>query len=426
VGPLLALLALAMACSDEAEVEYLQLGGGVQAVVHPVQPYRLSSHTDVPVVRVSLPEEGGAPLPADLAPLATFDEASAVGVLEATDGASSDLVFGTLTDAEVAPDGTVLLLDGSYSVVRVLSPSLEPVDVLGGEGEGPGEFDGPGWLFWVGPDEFGVLGAGRIEVFRQAGGTYEYSRRIPVGALPSAEDACFTPEHRYVEGLRLSVGEAEVTREGLRQIDFEEATIQPEVLHEIGAGGDVLRSFSAPYQVTLPYENGGDLLHMALNLTNGPLACRAGVVWAGYSLLGEVHALGEDGALRWITRLMDLGHPGLRYMWDASGQRYGRSGIYHVEDFEGGDFALPYLNRVILLSDDVLAAQVRNTYYGPIEEGQPQSVTITYRTYLLDPEDGHFLGGFTADHQILGGGNGTAVLYRELLFPQISVVRLGE
>jgi len=420
------LLLIATACGVGADAGYIQLGGGIQGVVHPTEDARLSSRTDMPVSRIALPTEGDARLPDALSALATFDDASAVGLLESPDDNASDLVFGTLIDAEIAPDGNVLLLDGDYSVVRVLSPTLEPIQTFGGEGQGPGELDGPESLMWLAPDELGVFQPGRIEVFQWGDGAFEYARRVTVTALPAPDGACTTGESMHFTGIRFSMDGAPVDRAGLAggQFSQDEATIHPETVHELGMDGEYVRSYSTPYLGELPYDNGGDRFHLAINHSGGPLACDIDRVWAGYSLLGEVHAFDEEGSLAWIARVTDLGHPGLLYTWNAAGERVGRSGSINV-DLERGDFTLPWMDRLTLVGD-VMAAQVTRNHYGPIAEGERQTVSTTYSTYLLDAETGRLLGAFDADHQILAGRNRMVILYQEAPYPRISVVRLED
>ncbi len=54
-------------------------------------------------------------------------------------GAESDILFGTVTEAVVDPQGNVYLLDNQLNHVEVISPAGEHVATLGREGDGPGE-----------------------------------------------------------------------------------------------------------------------------------------------------------------------------------------------------------------------------------------------------------------------------------------------
>lgn len=52
-------------------------------------------------------------------------------------------VFGTIADAAVTADGTILVLDGFDNTIRAYDDSGEFVRTAGGRGEGPGEFGRP-------------------------------------------------------------------------------------------------------------------------------------------------------------------------------------------------------------------------------------------------------------------------------------------
>lgn len=61
-----------------------------------------------------------------------------------------DYAFGTVVDLAVAPDGRIHSLHRGDAHVRIWTPTGEPAGVLGGEGEGPGEFTRPGRLGFFG------------------------------------------------------------------------------------------------------------------------------------------------------------------------------------------------------------------------------------------------------------------------------------
>jgi hypothetical protein len=74
-----------------------------------------------------------------------------------------------------------------------------------------------------------------------------------------------------------------------------------------------------------------------------------------------------------------------------------------------------HITDVAAPANDVLAVHVRSSGSDP-----------SRRTLLLDAVTGAPLGGFTADHRVVRGWGGTAVLYREALHPEIAVVRLQD
>jgi len=410
VVPILLILATACGAGSDSGEEY--------EAIHPNEQDRLSAATDVPVVHVSF-SPGTADLPPELAPLATFDESAAIGLPEALDGETSDPVFGTLIDAEVGEDGSIALLDADRSIVRILDPALEPFRVLGGEGAGPGGLSGARKVFWRGPDELAVYGSGRIDAFRIEDGASRSLGRTPIPSVDFQSDACALEDRLYVLGLRFEEdqGEDPGSADSAESPDPDVSGVHPELIHELGAAGQAVRSFSVPYRAAIPVP--GHQRRLLSIIATGALECAPGYVWAGYSVLGEIHAHRDDGELAWVARIDDFDRPGFLFEWDASGRA---TGI----DFEPGAFDAGHyeesLDRISLLSTDVLAVQVTRTERGTDQEGYPE--TQTYRTYLLDPRDGRLLGGFGGDHRILGGRNGIAILYREVPFPQIAVVRL--
>jgi hypothetical protein len=49
---------------------------------------------------------------------------------------------------------------------------------------------------------------------------------------------------------------------------------------------------------------------------------------------------------------------------------------------------------------------------------------VDFRTYFVDANTGTGLGGIRAKHQVIGGGQSRAILYRDDPFPQVAVVAL--
>lgn len=394
------------------------MDGGEHVEVHPMEELRLSSHADVPVVEVM--HESGPTLVPGLAPLATFDDASAVGLL-GDQAAPDDLMFGSLADATFDESGNVFLLDEGYHVVRVLDPSLRSIQIFGGEGEGPGELRRPESLAWMPQGELAVLdGSQRLELFRIGGDGWEWSgRRFRLG-IPRPLAACETRGTLFVRGPSLSVDGTAVTGETMGDFDFNAMRVGTNgFVHEVDAEGNVARSFSTPYDLAaMEFEDPNLGIYVA---DRGGLACDAGRVWVGYGILGEVHAFGPDGQLEWITRITDLDFPGYRFRWSRSGGRLPRSGGLDVDAVAGG-WAVELLDRVMLLTPTLLAAQVWRREVGTAEEEYRE--TITYRTHLLDARTGESLGWFSADHRILGGRDGRVVQYRELPYPRIAVVNV--
>lgn len=401
-----ALLALALAS--------LACGGeGAREVVHPLAEELLSNSDSV---QLRLLTSSDTPTAGLRGALSTFDSTRAIGVLGGTD--STDYLFGELVDAEVDRDGKVLLLDAQFGHLRIFSPDLKPVQVLGKLGKGPGEFVGPKTLIWLSPDEIGVFDpkAARIERFRNNGVNYEPSGTLNLYSMPITYETCGADGRVFAQGIRLSIEGKAVTRTSMRQVDWRQAVVSMAgFVHEFGATGEVLRSFSVPYE-------GMSNITLANYYTEaGGIACVPGRVWVAYGQLGEIHALTDSGELLWIAKVSDLRNPGHVFRYSARGQSLPGSGAINV-DMRAGNYSIEWIDRISLLSKRVLAADVLVRHIGDPSDQYP--VSYKHRTYLLDARDGTQLGAFSKAHWILGGNHGKAVLYREDPFPQVAVVSL--
>ncbi|TVP46326.1 MAG: hypothetical protein EA350_07380 [Gemmatimonadales bacterium] len=114
-----------------------------------------------------------------------------------------------------------------------------------------------------------------------------------------------------------------------------------------------------------------------------------------------------DGTLAWIARFPDLAIP--RFLASESTIRADRSGAA----------ALEHLSHLSHIAPELLAVQVTSRRM----EREPGGSPLAYRTYLLNARTGEQAGAFAADHLVIGGGSGLAVLYRPAPFPQVSLVR---
>ncbi len=59
----------------------------------------------------------------------------------------STLVFGTIADVEILPDGNIIVLDATYCNLRIFSREGEYISTISGRGDGPGELSHPFSLF---------------------------------------------------------------------------------------------------------------------------------------------------------------------------------------------------------------------------------------------------------------------------------------
>jgi hypothetical protein len=174
------------------------------------------------------------------------------------------------------------------------------------------------------------------------------------------------------------------------------------LVHEIAPDGHMLRSFSNPYRF--------DNRFVIETLGAGRMACstnHGGLIWVGYSYLGETHSLTADGKVLWIARITDFNRRGFLTTQTSSG-------------FDPNALAMDRIKSVTLLSDSVLAVQVEtrtraNATTAPWD--------IRLRTYVLNAETGDLITSFSADHEIIGGGNGIAIQYKNAPFPRVSLAQ---
>ncbi len=358
-------------------------------LTHIVRDSLLSSHLygeAVPTIWI-----GEAVLPEWAAPLADFDRGARFGSADGSDGAP---LIGELGAAAIARDGTVALLDQSFGLVRFISSSAEEISVLGGFGDGPGEFVGPSSVFNLDDAGIGVLDpeGGRIEIL-DIGGEPNGSKRVLM-PIVGASDACLVGRDIFALGLRVT---------GLGT--GEESVDTPSTIHQLSGDGELVGSFHVPYAfVSDPM--------IGLVYSVGQLACSEDsedfTIWAAYSFLGEIHALTPDGAVKWITSIGDLEYPNQL----QSGQSLRMDPIQSRR--------IEYVSHISLVARNVLAVQVTSRH---VEEAFVAPV-FSYRTYLLDPETGAYLAGFIASHRVIGGRSGIAVLYRDDPFPEVAIVEV--
>lgn len=391
---------------------------GPNEVIHPRDEARLSSQANAPTTDVSAASspQGMSPL---VSRLSSFDGPTTRGLADSRDGPAG-FVFGTLVDAAADESGALLLLDGDYVLVRSLSASLDSVQIIGRAGEGPGEFVQPISLLSVAADRFAVFDRAnhRLQSFEGSGGTFVPSGQSTVQKLAELRDACSLNGSYFIKGMQMMIaGDAAESNE-LRGVDLTEVTPGGYSIHKINGEGEVVRSFSRPYLEGLP-NNGPHNIDLAAHVNEGPIECGNDRIFAAYTLLGEVHALSSDGDLAWIVRFTDYDFPGYIYRWLDSGGPLPGSGSLDV-DAEAGNYAIDTISHITLLSPDILAVSIDRRIVGSRLDDYP--VSHSYRTYLINPMDGSSLGAFVAEHEVIGGGNGTAVLYRPEPFPEIGVV----
>ena len=132
------------------------------------------------------------------------DGALSIGVLNEP----IPLQFGSVVGAEFGPGGTLLVLDGQASDLRVFALGTDAAggvatadQILGGAGTGPGEFQRPTALS-VGRD--GLVGVfestGRVHLFGRSGEA-ELEHRTTFQFRMDIDDGCILGHHLVITGL---------------------------------------------------------------------------------------------------------------------------------------------------------------------------------------------------------------------------------
>ncbi|HUF51097.1 MAG TPA: hypothetical protein VMN60_09705 [Longimicrobiales bacterium] len=357
-----------------------------EVIAHPVVDSLESSHADAPVIRISFASSDS--VPEEYRSLVLFPSEGTTGVLDGP----PESVFGSIVDAVVLTSGEIALLDAQAGLLRVLDPKSGQLRSHGGFGKAPGELSEPVSVFEASSGRPAVIDAeGRkIQEFSTSGLPHPPSTPLPL----YPQDACEINGRLFVLGPLLIADSAGMLAMKSRAL-----------VHEIDGTGVLVRSFSTPYR----YSN----FILSYTYGVGRLACDSnadGQLWAAFSVLGEVHSLNLDGRTKWIAKLNDLKFP----KQIEEGNRVGS---------EPNSLVRELITNILLISPTVLAVQVQS-------RERPDSNTRTwdlkYRTYLLDAGTGQFVGSFAANHEIIGAGVGTAVLYRSDPFPLAAIVRTGK
>ncbi|TVP43056.1 MAG: hypothetical protein EA350_14395 [Gemmatimonadales bacterium] len=392
-GLCLLTLAVAACTPDTADPAPAAREGG--ETLHPDAAAYASAEATVPVHDVRLDHETRASAASPgLTALEEFENGVVIGVYEGPE----KLMLGEIAAAVPLADGSVAVLDPSFSRVRVFSAQGEPAGFFGEPGEGPGGLEWPTGLSTDGASRVLVadMGGRRLEGFELGSdGATPVSRIVVEPVNAETLDACMLGGRTFVTGF-LAVRNERGAATGVSSASL---------VHEIDEGGVPIHSFPEPY-AALRNPLVAETLGMA-RLACGETGEGAGMVWVAYALLGEVHAYDADGGLTWIARFSDLATP--RFLASETTIRPDRS----------GQSVLEHLSHASHISSDLLAVQVTSRQLDREAGGPP----LSYRTYLLDARSGEQVAAFQADHLVIGGGSGLAVLYRPAPFPQVSLVR---
>ena len=75
-------------------------------------------------------------------------------------------LFTLIWDALRAPDGSIVVVEGSTYEIRVFGPEGRHLTTFGGRGDGPNEFGGPPWIAFARPDTLVVWDPGHYRLSR--------------------------------------------------------------------------------------------------------------------------------------------------------------------------------------------------------------------------------------------------------------------
>lgn len=308
------------------------------------------------------------------------EDGTAVGTRDGPE----EFTLGEILDADVSFTDELAILDQSFGSVRIFDRSGMPAQVLGGFGEGPGEFEDPIAISFGPLDTLLVADRGvLIHKFGRTGDTLVFSNRIRLkGIVP--QDACSAGGDLFVLGERYvaEAGSGDWSPSFLGSV------------HKVSDQGEVEKSFSVPYLTEDPLE--------FQRFSVGVLACDApnGRVWIGYGPLGEIHAYGADGDLLWISKLEGFRH---------SLFKDERGGI--VPDMSAD--RVDMLRSIFYLSPEALVATVESWTF----EETGLELDTEARIIVINPDTGEVRAA-GAGWNLLGGSALSAVAVRNAPFPQ--------
>lgn len=148
-------------------------------------------------------------------------------------GDDDELLFGIVSELLTDADGNVYLLDGQLQEIQVISPDGEWLRTIGRQGQGPGEFNNAGDMFWSPTGQIGVIQnwPGKIVMLRPDGSPGDQFA-LPYGKGGSLQAAS---RGHGQDGRMVLSGSAWTTED--------EQTYQRTYLKAYGADGTELASF---------------------------------------------------------------------------------------------------------------------------------------------------------------------------------------
>lgn len=299
------------------------------------------------------------------------------------DGAP-EYTFGRVVDAVVTETGDVMVVDRQASTIGVYDSVGTYLYTLGGQGEGPGEFQFPVAVLLAGPDRLLVVDEAQlVHRFERKTKWFQYKDRSKIGAF--AFDACLNVDGFVVHAL------------SIREL---------EALYRFGFDGVLQARFAVPYR------HSAWLVRNAVS--RGQIACfkENHLAILAFQKRDVVEAYStEDGHLAWHARLEGL-HPS--QVLESEGGRRVTTGvmnnpsIHGLAQLAGGSGAPVFAQYIFALSEDIIGRTGRSRL----------------ETYVLDPETG--TGEFWGDSipEMLQATEHHVVFLHREPFPRVEVTTL--
>ena len=121
--------------------------------------------------------------------------------------------FGRVGAVGFDEEANLHILDSQSAHVLVVGPDGSLIRTVGGQGEGPGEFNSPTELIVAGDGSYTVMGLARIDLLNPGG---EFVRRVAMDPMTTGivRGGVALPDGRLVTPRILRIGEDEAEAEG--------------------------------------------------------------------------------------------------------------------------------------------------------------------------------------------------------------------
>lgn len=344
-----------------------------QAIDHP-QVHRLIGAALAPVVLDSLPDGGSDSLAKLHVITGQLDAAVGINRVNGDTGEP----FGTIADAVVTRDRTVLILDHVFGMVREFNIGGQPIGSVGNMGLGPGEFARPHAMTLV-SDTVLVVGdeQGLLHRFNKTGS--EWSFDAAAGGEGVILDSCGDQENLFFS----VVSDDDATT--VRALRHSDGTVRP-IAQIYESDNPIVRQFT----------------------TDALLACHpdGNQVFVLPRYLDRVIALSLSGQVLWVAQIP-------RHHSFTIREISSETVLTGVPEYQDSLHVGATLNFV---DDFGLVAQ-----WEVLSRRDGFGTPLGYDTYLLDPDggEGSFAGRYTNKLHHVGGD--LAVIGTESPVPAVAV-----